>query len=101
MTGHDADAAWLRGQLVLGGRLDARFFALLRALELTGSLQKAARASGYSYKGAWLVLESAANMAHAPLYGSNSPCATMPSCASRTPGCTRCPKSSPCSEGSA
>jgi len=67
MTGHDADAAWLRGQLVLGGRLDARFFALLRALELTGSLQKAARASGYSYKGAWLVLESAANMAHAPL----------------------------------
>ena len=64
---HDADAAWLRGQLTLGGRLDARFFALLRALALTGSLHKAARASGYSYKGAWLLLESAANMANAPL----------------------------------
>jgi molybdate transport system regulatory protein len=57
----------LKGDLRLGNRLDARFFALLQALQDTGSLHKAARAAGYSYKGAWLVLEAAANMAHAPL----------------------------------
>ncbi len=62
-----ADTALVRGELRLGGRLDARFFALLRAVQDSGSLHKAARAAGYSYKGAWLLLESAGNLARAPL----------------------------------
>jgi molybdate transport system regulatory protein len=61
------DTTLLKGDLRLCNRLDARFFALLQAVQDTGSLHKAARAAGYSYKGAWLVLEAAANMAHAPL----------------------------------
>jgi molybdate transport system regulatory protein len=62
-----ADTSLLHGELRLAGRLDGRFFELLRALEPTGSLHKAARAAGYSYKGAWLVLETAANLARSPL----------------------------------
>ncbi|MFG6466210.1 TOBE domain-containing protein [Roseateles sp. BYS87W] len=62
-----ADHPLLQGDLRLAGRLDARFFDLLAALALTGSLQKAARAAGYSYKGAWLVLEAAETLVHAPL----------------------------------
>jgi molybdate transport system regulatory protein len=61
------DATLVSGELKLAGRLDARFFALLEALSSTGSLNKAARTAGYSYKGAWLLLETAANLAHAPL----------------------------------
>lgn len=57
----------LAGELKLAGRLDARFFELLRAVELTGSLQKAARTAGYSYKGAWLLMDTASNLARAPL----------------------------------
>ena len=63
-----ADRTLLRGELRLADRLDARFFALLRAIEQTGSLVKAARAAGYSYKGAWLLLETAHNLAHAALF---------------------------------
>ena len=61
------DAALLGGELKLAGRLDARFFALLEAIEATGSISKAARTAGYSYKGAWLLLDTAANLAHEPL----------------------------------
>jgi molybdate transport system regulatory protein len=61
------DASLVGGELRLAGRLDARFFALLEAIEATGSITKAARAAGYSYKGAWLLLESAANLAVEPL----------------------------------
>ena len=57
----------LAGELRLAGRLDRRFFDLLRALQATGSLHRAARTAGYSYKGAWLVLESAGNLASEPL----------------------------------
>ncbi len=53
--------------LKLAGRLDARFFALLQALQDTGSINKAARTAGLSYKGAWLLLESACNLANEPL----------------------------------
>lgn len=63
----DADRPLLQGELRLAGRLDGRFFDLLAALGLTGSLQKAARAAGYSYKGAWLVLDTAGALTHAPL----------------------------------
>jgi molybdate transport system regulatory protein len=61
------DHSLLSGDLKLAGRLDARFFALLQALADTGSINRAARTAGLSYKGAWLLLESACNLAHAPL----------------------------------
>jgi molybdate transport system regulatory protein len=64
------DTTLLSGQLTLAGRLDARFFALLQGIADTGSITKAARVAGYSYKGAWLVLETATNLAHAPLLES-------------------------------
>jgi len=57
----------LTGELKLAGRLDARFFALLEAVEYTGSLRRAASTAGYSYKGAWLLLDAAAQLAHDPL----------------------------------
>lgn len=61
------DPGLLQADLRLAGRLDARFFALLQALHDTGALQKAARAAGYSYKGAWLVLDTATGLAREPL----------------------------------
>ncbi len=57
----------LSAELKLAGRLDARFFALLQALQDTGSINKAARTAGLSYKGAWLLLETACNLAHEAL----------------------------------
>jgi molybdate transport system regulatory protein len=57
----------LSAELKLAGRLDARFFALLQALDQTGSINRAARTAGLSYKGAWLVLDAACNLAQAPL----------------------------------
>ncbi len=66
------DTSLLSGELRLAGRLDARFFTLLRAVQACGSLQKAARVAGYSYKGAWLVLETAGNLARAPLLVSQT-----------------------------
>ncbi len=61
------DGALLSAELRIAGRLDARFFALLGALQQTGSINRAARAAGLSYKGAWLLLESACNLANEPL----------------------------------
>ncbi len=61
------DTTLLSGELTLAGRLDSRFFALLQGIADTGSINKAARVAGYSYRGAWLVLETASNLAHAPL----------------------------------
>ena len=58
------EGSLLSADLKLAGRLDARFFALLHAIEATGSINKAARTAGYSYRGAWLVLEGAGNLAH-------------------------------------
>jgi molybdate transport system regulatory protein len=57
----------LSAELRLAGRLDARFFALLQALQDTGSINKAARTAGLSYKGAWLLLETACNLANETL----------------------------------
>lgn len=57
----------ISADLRLAGRLDARFFALLEALDATGSINKAARTAGLSYKGAWRLLETACNLANAPL----------------------------------
>lgn len=61
------DASLLSGELKLAGRLDARFFALLEAIEATGSINRAAATAGYSYRGAWLVLDAAASLATQPL----------------------------------
>lgn len=57
----------LSGELKLASRLDARFFALLEAIDATGSINRAARTAGLSYKGAWLLLEAAGNLANEPL----------------------------------
>ncbi len=57
----------LSAELKIAGRLDARFFALLQALHDTGSINRAARTAGLSYKGAWLLLEAACNLANEPL----------------------------------
>lgn len=62
-----ADSTLLSSEIKLAGRLDARFFALLAAIDDTGSINRAARTAGYSYKGAWLLLESAGDLANQPL----------------------------------
>ena len=62
-----AGGALIDGELRLAGRLDTRFFALLQAVQDTGSINRAARTAGLSYKGAWLMLESACNLASEPL----------------------------------
>lgn len=62
-----ADGSLLSAELKVAGRLDARFFALLEALQRTGSINRAARTAGLSYKGAWLLLDSACNLANEPL----------------------------------
>jgi molybdate transport system regulatory protein len=65
-----AEGTLVAGELKLAGRLDARFFALLEAIAATGSINRAARTAGYSYRGAWLLLEAAANLAKEPLLDS-------------------------------
>ena len=62
-----AEGRLLSAELRLAGGLDARFFALLDALQRTGSINRAAATAGYSYKGAWLLLERAGNLATEPL----------------------------------
>jgi molybdate transport system regulatory protein len=57
----------LRAALQLGEGLDGAVFALLAALHDTSSLHQAARRTGYSYKGAWLILDAAANSVRYPL----------------------------------
>lgn len=47
-----SDTTLLQGELRLEGRMDARFFSLLPAVASTGSINRAARTAGYSYKGA-------------------------------------------------
>ncbi len=67
--------SWISAELKLAGRLDARFFALLQAVADTGSINRAAKTAGYSYKGAWMVLETACNLAHEPLLETLTGCA--------------------------
>jgi molybdate transport system regulatory protein len=58
-----ADGSLLSAELRLAGRLDSRFFALLDAVQRTGSINRAAATAGLSYKGAWLLLEAPAAVA--------------------------------------
>lgn len=69
-AGRMRDASILTGDLKVAGRLDGRFFALLEALDATGSLRKSASAAGYSYKGAWMILDAAGELANQPLVAS-------------------------------
>ncbi len=62
-----ASGQLIGAELKLAGRLDARFFALLQAVQDTGSINKAARTAGFSYTGAWLLLDIASNLANEPL----------------------------------
>lgn len=66
------DGGLIQSDLRLAGRLDARFFTLLSAVQATGSISRAARTAGFSYKGAWLLLEAAGNLAQAPLLHTNA-----------------------------
>jgi molybdate transport system regulatory protein len=61
------EGSLLSGELRLAGRLDARFFTLLDAVQRTGSISRAARTTGLSYRGAWLLLDRAGNLAQQPL----------------------------------
>ncbi|MBM4200516.1 MAG: LysR family transcriptional regulator [Gammaproteobacteria bacterium] len=47
------------GELRIGGYLNARLFNLLEAVERIGSINRAAREVGLSYKGAWEMIERA------------------------------------------
>jgi molybdate transport system regulatory protein len=61
-----ADDSLLAARLQIGG-LEERFFVLLSAIQATGSINRAARVAGLSYKGAWLLLERASNLAQESL----------------------------------
>ncbi|RYU60555.1 LysR family transcriptional regulator [Methylolobus aquaticus] len=50
------------GELRIGGFLNARLFNLLEAIERIGSINRAARDVGLSYKGAWEMIERANNL---------------------------------------
>lgn len=54
---------WVEGELRLVGTLDSRMIGLLRAIDQSGSINKAAKQVGLSYKGAWQMIERANNLA--------------------------------------
>jgi molybdate transport system regulatory protein len=54
---------WVEGELRLAGTLDSRMIGLLRAIDQSGSINKAAKKVGLSYKGAWQMIERANNLA--------------------------------------
>ena len=53
---------WVQGELRLAGALDSRMIELLRAIDQSGSLNKAAKQVGLSYKGAWQMIGRANNL---------------------------------------
>lgn len=55
-------AGLVSAELQLIGGLTERFFALLAAIESTGSISQAARKADLSYKGAWDMLDRANNL---------------------------------------
>lgn len=65
MTNHskiNADSnTWVEGELRLAGMLDKRMIELLKAIDQSGSLNRAAKQVGLSYKGAWQIIERANN----------------------------------------
>lgn len=57
-----APARLIDGDLRIGGSLNARLFALLEAIDRSGSINRAARDVGLSYKGAWEMVERATSL---------------------------------------
>lgn len=60
-TEKNISSSWVEGELRLAGSLDKRMIALLKAIDQTGSLNRAAKQVGLSYKGAWQIIERANN----------------------------------------
>jgi len=54
-------SAWVEGDLRLAGMLDGRMITLLKAIDQSGSINRAAKQVGLSYKGAWQIIERANN----------------------------------------
>jgi len=54
-------SAWVQGEIRLAGALDSRMISLLKAIEESGSINRAAKQVGLSYKGAWQMIERANN----------------------------------------
>jgi molybdate transport system regulatory protein len=52
----------VEGELRLIGGLNEKFFRLLAAIDRIGSINRAAKAVGLSYKGAWEIIERANNL---------------------------------------
>jgi molybdate transport system regulatory protein len=59
---HPAPVQLVDGELRIGGYLNARLFQLLDAVDRIGSINRAARDVGLSYKGAWEMIERANNL---------------------------------------
>ena len=54
-------SSWVEGEIRLAGALDGRMIALLKAIDQIGSINRAAKLVGLSYKGAWQIIERANN----------------------------------------
>lgn len=54
--------ALVEGELRLIGGLNEKFFRLLAAIDRIGSINRAAKSCGLSYKGAWEIIERANNL---------------------------------------
>ncbi len=52
----------IEGELRLIGGLNEKFFRLLAAVDRSGSINRAAKSCGISYKGAWEIIERANNL---------------------------------------
>jgi molybdate transport system regulatory protein len=61
-TNSERPIALVEGELRLIGGLNERLFRLLAAIEKTGSINRAAKDMGLSYKGAWEMVERANNL---------------------------------------
>ncbi|MGY6276170.1 TOBE domain-containing protein [Methylomonas sp. MgM2] len=59
--GKNVSSEWVEGEIRLAGTLDGRMIALLTAIAQTGSINRAAKQVGLSYKGAWQIIERANN----------------------------------------
>ncbi len=62
-TNDSITTAWVEGEFRLAGALDSRMICLLRAIDQSGSINRAAKQVGLSYKGAWQMIERANNLA--------------------------------------
>lgn len=66
----ERSARLIDAEIIIGGGLNARLFNLLAAIERKGTILQAAKEAGLSYRGAWDMLERAANLSPRPLIES-------------------------------